>query len=226
MGPVSPRLQRACAAPPPPPHHHHTHTQARTRARARQGAISQRLFFVNSALAFQLHTSKFSRDRRRLTPPPPPPQLLYDGVPQPLNIVAIDGVPVGTPPVGAARPTRVALPTARRAEIIVRGPDASVLDARLVTLAVDTGPVGDSDPARPLVRIVPRDNATLPVWRMPIPALPAGPLGLPAPRAARLWRSAVNASRRLFFSQDAEDPGNPLRPVGVWMETDCETLIR
>jgi hypothetical protein len=136
-------------------------------------------------------------------------------VPQPLNIVALDGVPVGTPAVGAARPTHLVLPSARRADIIVRGPSASVLDAQLATLAADTGPAGDLDPARPLVRILPRDNATLPVWRMPIPAVPARPLGLPAPRAARLWGAAVNATRRLFFSQDVEDPGDNLRPVRV-----------
>ncbi len=106
-----------------------------------------------------------------------PPQLLYDGVPQPLNIMALDGDPVGTPPAGAARPARLARPCARRAEIVFRGPDASVLDARLATLAVDTGPIGDAGPARPLVRILPRGNATRPVWRRPVPAVLARPLG-------------------------------------------------
>ena len=140
-------------------------------------------------------------------------QLLYDGVPQPLSVIALDGVPVGTPRVGSAPPTSLKMPSARRAEIIVRGPDATVADARLVTLAVDTGPIGDSDPARPLVQLVPLGNATGPAWRMPVAALPPGPLSLPAPAASWLYRVVPNASRRLYFSQDDVDPANPQRPV-------------
>jgi hypothetical protein len=145
-----------------------------------------------------------------------PPQLLYDGVPQPLTVIGLDGVPVGTPPagpVGAAPPTTLKMPGARRAEIIVRGPDATVADARLVTLAVDTGPDGDSAPARPLLQLVVDGNATAPSWRMPVPALPPKSLGLPAPAASWLYRASPNVSRLLFFSQDPVDPANPLRPV-------------
>lgn len=148
------------------------------------------------------------------------PQLLYDGVPQPLTLIALDGVPVGTPPIGAAPPTTLKMPGARRAEFIVRGPGASVTDARLVTLAVDTGPDGDSDPARPLLQLVADANATAPSWRMPVPALPPKALSLPAPAASWLYRASPNASRRLFFSQDPADPANPQRPVTQGLESD------
>ena len=130
-------------------------------------------------------------------------QLVYDGVPQPIVVVALDGVAVGTAPPGAAPPTRLSMPGARRAEIIVRGPDASVLDARLVTLAVDTGPVGDADPARPLARLLVSADAVGPSWRMPVPLVPPRPMPLPAPAASRLYQATPNVSRRLFFSQDA-----------------------
>jgi FtsP/CotA-like multicopper oxidase with cupredoxin domain len=81
-------------------------------------------------------------------------QLLYDKVPQPLEIVAIDGVPVNSQD-GAAtgRPlslTRFRLPTASRVEFIVTTPAAGVASAELVTNAVDTGPDGDCDPGRTL----------------------------------------------------------------------------
>ncbi len=141
------------------------------------------------------------------------PQLLYDGVPQPLNVIALDGVPVGTPPLGSSRPTSLFMPSARRAELIIQGPDASVADARLVTLNVNTGPTGDRDPARPLVQLVTFANATAPAWRMPVPALAPKPLDLPAPTVSWMYNVVPNATRRLFFSQDRFDPENPLRPV-------------
>src|SRR5437763_15384910 len=84
-------------------------------------------------------------------------QVRYDGTPQPLQIVALDGVPTGSQdgtrqgtPINAKH---VLIPTAGRAEFIVQGPTASVGTAALVTLAVDTGPDGDSDPERTLATI-------------------------------------------------------------------------
>ena len=131
------------------------------------------------------------------------PQFLYDGVPQPITLIALDGVPVGTPASGAAQPTRLSMPGARRAEFILKGPDTSVVDARLVTVAVNTGPLGDADPFRPLARLLPLADAVPPGWRMPVPLVPPRPLPLPAPAASRLYSSAPNISRRLFFSQDS-----------------------
>jgi hypothetical protein len=129
-------------------------------------------------------------------------QLLYDGVAQPLILIALDGVPVGTQSPGGARPTSVSLPVARRAELIVRGPDSSVTIAQVVTMAVDTGPAGDADPARPLILISARNDAVVPRWRMPVPVAPPRPLVLPAPAAAALLAMSPSVSRRLFFSQD------------------------
>jgi len=130
-------------------------------------------------------------------------QLLYDGVPQPFEIIALDGVAMGAMPSGQARPTSLMLPSGRRAEVIIRGPTTSVADARLVSNGVYMGSVGVANPTRPLVRIVPLAGSGYPVWKMPAAPVPTpSPLPRPPPRTAKLIASGVNATRRLFFSQD------------------------
>src|SRR6202050_4301995 len=84
-------------------------------------------------------------------------QLLYDGVPQTLQVVALDGVPTGSQD-GTRRGkivnmTDILLPPAARAEFIVTGLATSVKNATLMTLGQDTGPEGDSTPPRPLATI-------------------------------------------------------------------------
>jgi hypothetical protein len=71
-------------------------------------------------------------------------QLLYDGTPQPLRVVALDGVPTGSQD-GTSRgksvtETDILLAPAARAEFIKTGPSANVQNATLMALNVDTGP--------------------------------------------------------------------------------------
>jgi FtsP/CotA-like multicopper oxidase with cupredoxin domain len=84
-------------------------------------------------------------------------QVLYDGVPQTLQIVGIDAVPVNSqegPQPGQLIPvTRFRLPVASRVEFMVRAPDRTVKLAQLVTNNINTGPVGDCDPTRPILNI-------------------------------------------------------------------------
>ena len=49
--------------------------------------------------------------------------------------------------------TDIFIPNAGRAEFIVTGPSKSVKNATFLTLNVDTGPVGDIDPQRPLATL-------------------------------------------------------------------------
>ena len=84
-------------------------------------------------------------------------QYVFDGVPQTMQLVGIDGVPVGsqdsTQP-GQLIPVRhFKLPPAARVEFIVAAPPASVQLAQFITRSVDTGPIGDNDPQRPLATI-------------------------------------------------------------------------
>jgi hypothetical protein len=84
-------------------------------------------------------------------------QLLYDRVPQPILLVALDGVPVGSQDGTAhGRPIPVRhlrLPPAARMEFIVRGPSRHVKTAQFITNAVNTGPDGDNDTQRVLANL-------------------------------------------------------------------------
>ena len=84
-------------------------------------------------------------------------QVLYDGVPQTLQIVGIDAVPVNSqegPQPGQLIPvTRFRLPVASRVEFLVQAPASTVHAAQLVTNNINTGPQGDCDPTRPILNI-------------------------------------------------------------------------
>jgi len=84
-------------------------------------------------------------------------QYVFDGVPQTMQLVGIDGVPVGsqdsTQPGQPIRVRHFRLPPAARVEFIVTAPPASVQLAQLITLGINTGPAGDNDPQRPLATI-------------------------------------------------------------------------
>jgi FtsP/CotA-like multicopper oxidase with cupredoxin domain len=84
-------------------------------------------------------------------------QVQFDGAPQMIQVVAIDGVPVnsqdGTPPGGVIALNHFRLPVASRVEFIVNAPTASVRAAQLVTLNILTGANGDDDPSRPVFNI-------------------------------------------------------------------------
>ncbi len=81
-------------------------------------------------------------------------QLTYDGTPQQLELVARDGVPISSGlPKDQTLLKHILLPPAGRAEFIIKGPGASVKDAKFLTLNYDTGTQGDNDPQRTIARI-------------------------------------------------------------------------
>ncbi len=124
-------------------------------------------------------------------------QLLYDEMAQPLEIVAIDGVPVNSQDgAGAGRPLtlrRFRLPPASRVEFIVTTPAAGV-SAELMTNAVDTGPDGDCMPARTLFAIAASRRAPPPLNR-------EGALRGNGKRFAGLAAASVTARRTVFFDE-------------------------
>src|SRR5260370_21513799 len=85
-------------------------------------------------------------------------QVLYDGVPQTLQIVGIEAVPVnsqeGAQPGDLIPVTQFRLPTGSRVEFLVKAPSPRVQVAQLVTNNINTGPQGDCDPTRPIFNIV------------------------------------------------------------------------
>jgi FtsP/CotA-like multicopper oxidase with cupredoxin domain len=85
-------------------------------------------------------------------------QEQFDGKPQVLQVVAIDGVAVnsqdgGTQPNGLIHVNHFRLPPASRVEFIATAPPATVNLAQLVTTNIPTGQNGDDDPNRPLFNI-------------------------------------------------------------------------
>ncbi|MBV8400720.1 MAG: multicopper oxidase domain-containing protein [Acetobacteraceae bacterium] len=146
-------------------------------------------------------------------------QLQYDGVMQPLSVVGLDGVPTGsqdgTRRGKVVKRTHILIPPAGRAEFIVAAPSAGVRNATLLTLKVDTGPIGDNDPQRPLATIKPTAAATFPAVIMPIP------LGVPNPQQFEgLHDAAVTRHRHLYFSEVISDPTNPASPTNFFITVD------
>lgn len=126
-------------------------------------------------------------------------QVVYDGVPQTLQIVGLDGVPTGSQD-GKAQGTilsrkHILLPPAGRVEFILAGPTAQTKSAQLVTRAIDGGPASDSNPARPLAQIVTTTSAPH-LARMPERSGPPN-----RQRFADLATAKVTARRTLYFSE-------------------------
>jgi FtsP/CotA-like multicopper oxidase with cupredoxin domain len=96
-------------------------------------------------------------------------QVRFDGAPQTIQIVGIDGVPVnsqdGTAPGSLIPVTHFRLPPAARVEFLAKAPSSGVKVAQLVTQNILDGPLGDNAPTRPLFNMVPStqsDGSTVP----------------------------------------------------------------
>lgn len=129
-------------------------------------------------------------------------QVVYDGVPQELMLVALDGVPVGSQDgihVGSLIPfTHLRLPTASRAEFIVRTPSPDVHSAQFITQSVNTGPAGDNDTQRTLATIAGGASAENSMAPASVVAPPPSHL-----RFSGLSRERATATRKLYFSENA-----------------------
>ena len=131
-------------------------------------------------------------------------QYLIGGAAQPLEIIAIDGVPVGhgTGTLQALTDTHFLLPAGARVELIVTTPPAGA-EGQLLTRQVDAG-AGLPYPARPLALISPTGTAqaATALRRRLKAALPR------RLRFASLAATSPDARRRLFFSQGEVSPGH------------------
>jgi FtsP/CotA-like multicopper oxidase with cupredoxin domain len=125
-------------------------------------------------------------------------RVLVKGVPQPLEIVAIDGVPLKRKTSKSQSVSEVALPPGARVEFVITTPAAGE-PAELVTTRWDTGVEGDSDPARPIASIVSSVDATEPA--------------APVREKSTAWKpyrpketGKPHIERRLYFSQFSPNP--------------------
>src|SRR5262249_35435710 len=130
-------------------------------------------------------------------------QLLYDGVQQPMKIVALDGVSLGSQNGTGKGQTitnrDVFIPPAGRAEIIVEGPSSEVQTAQLFAKHVFTGQAGDVDPSRPIFNIVTSEEGAAKKDYTMVPAVSGPP---PAKRFPDLAKVKATTNRKLYFSED------------------------
>ncbi|MDH2382093.1 multicopper oxidase domain-containing protein [Bradyrhizobium sp. CER78] len=146
--------------------------------------------------------------------------LLVGRAPQQIGIVGLDGVPLqfqDSPSPSVQWVNHIGLPPGSRAEFIVEGPPAGA-SALLVTRAVDTGPAGENDPNRALLAITSSTTASEPQSALPAHAEP-----LPRPERPWVGNVAPVRVRKLFFSEQPENPNDPNSPTKFFMTLDGET---
>jgi FtsP/CotA-like multicopper oxidase with cupredoxin domain len=124
-------------------------------------------------------------------------QMIVDDAPQPLRLVAIDGVPLNRP---SPVEMDVLIPPGSRAEFVVVTPKLGA-HAELVTRAWDTGPDGENDPRRPIAKIVSSNGPHLEKARL-LKAADARRMQ----RYASLKTATPAAERKLYFSEIRDDP--------------------
>lgn len=130
-------------------------------------------------------------------------QLLAGRVAQPVDLVAIDGVPVDRPKLaGRSKPASVLLPPGARAEFVVTAPAAGE-PAELITQAWDTGPQGDNDTERTIAKVETSPAADDP------PAEARKQRLAPASQAKPVAEPLRVVNRRLFFSQRSSNSQDP-----------------
>lgn len=130
-------------------------------------------------------------------------QLLYDGVAQPIKIVALDGVPIGSQE-GSGQgssitKTALFMPPAGRAEIIVTGPSSEVKVAQLFTKHVFSGPGGDPQPSRPIFNIVTSETGAA---AKDFTIVPNSTGKIPPTRFGGLAEAKPSKVRKIYFSED------------------------
>jgi FtsP/CotA-like multicopper oxidase with cupredoxin domain len=143
-------------------------------------------------------------------------QYLVNGVAQQVQVVAIDGVPVGqgTGQIQSVNETTILLPPGARAEFIATTPNLKD-QAQLVTQHWDTGPAGASHPTRSIANIVAQTGVAQNTLRLPLKARAAK-----ATRFASLSTVVPDARRALYFS---ESFGSTNGPNGFFLTVEGQT---
>jgi FtsP/CotA-like multicopper oxidase with cupredoxin domain len=151
--------------------------------------------------------------------------VLFNKVPQAMELVAMDGVPMTHgDPTGEAvdAQTHMGLPPGARAEFVVTGPPEGQTGL-LVTRTVDTGPGGENDPNRALATIVASPAAPEPRARLGPGSVPEDS-PRPLPPRSQMWLGNVTPvrMRRLYFSEKLAIPDDPTSAVEFYLTVDEE----
>jgi FtsP/CotA-like multicopper oxidase with cupredoxin domain len=151
-------------------------------------------------------------------------EVLFNRVPQPLGLVAMDGVPIAEyapdrddPQDSINWQTHFALPPGARVEFVVQGPPEGETGL-LVTRTVDTGPGGENDPNRMLAIMVASPDAPEPRAK-----LSSSPEPLPPPTREWLGDVAPVRVRHLYFSEKLVDPNDPTSAIEFYLTVEGQT---
>lgn len=149
-------------------------------------------------------------------------EVLFNHAPQPLGLVALDGIPLnenGTSADLVDSQTHLGVPPGARVEFIVKGPPIGV-PALLVTRTVDTGAGGENDPNRALAIIKASEDAPEPRVQLAVSPAPLPPSSIP-------WLGSVAPvrTRRLFFSEKLLEPNNPNSATEFYITVDGQTPV-
>jgi FtsP/CotA-like multicopper oxidase with cupredoxin domain len=149
-------------------------------------------------------------------------EFLVNRAPQPLGLVAMDGVPIGeyrtqSPGDDINWQTHLGIPPGARVEFIAQAPTEGG-SGLLVTRTVDTGPGGENDPNRMLAKVVSTLDAPEPRSR-----LDSSPEPLPAPTQEWLGNVAPVRVRHLYFSEKLADPNDPASAVEFYLTVEGQT---
>jgi FtsP/CotA-like multicopper oxidase with cupredoxin domain len=145
-------------------------------------------------------------------------QVVFNGVVQSVGVVGLDGVPLAENGLGGSGVlwlTHLGVPPGGRVEFMMNGPQMGT-KAELVTRSVNTGPIGENDPARPLAKIVAQGDASDPSM------LSAHPPPLKAPTEKWLGKVEPVRTRRMYFSEKPKDPKDPAGPADFYMTLEGE----
>lgn len=139
-------------------------------------------------------------------------QVQYNGVPQTLGLVAMDGIAVDGDNTKRKNQTipkkQIALPPGGRAEFIVKPPTSRV-KAELLTLNFDTN--GDNNPQRTLAKIITSRNAGITNrTAQKVKELPSVATDSTRTRFMNLDRRTPSRTRTLIFSQKENTTVTPI----------------
>ena len=149
-------------------------------------------------------------------------QVLFNDRAQQAGVVALDGVPVnenGNRDQKVVWKGHMLVPPAGRVEFIVKAPKEGIR-ASLVTRSVDSGPAGENDPTRPLATIVARTDAPEPHAQ-----LPTSPTSLAVANVAPLRDITPAHERKLYFTENPQDPKNPNSPTQFFLTVEGKTPV-
>jgi FtsP/CotA-like multicopper oxidase with cupredoxin domain len=132
-----------------------------------------------------------------------PLQLWFNGIPQKIQLIALDGYPLAEPRIVDT----VLIPPAGRAEFIVQAPTSSDVNAYLESLNYNTGPTGNADVEQPIAKIQLSGDAAA----KPAPASTTAPASLDHLKFAGLKDATPTAQRNLYFSEEFGGTNGPIQ---------------